>query len=295
MARKKNSKLIFKTKNERSIGQLKKFSLALLCFVVVFGSLSVLYFFKSYNFNLNNALGKIEPSTTEPESSTPAITQEKCVDYLFCSSSSDKTRLNFVYVVRVQMPECKVIICPLPPNTPANPEGEWHTLQELYSEGGTSALVSGAGMICQTKISHYVFSTDTSFKRAINYLGGFTVTVSENVKYRGEFNLILVKGKQSLKGDSILKYLSYLSLLENDAGVPAQALVLRDILASTLSGDYAERKDDFFSHLSNILTTDISIVDFSAAGSSLEMLANSGKTQYICVSTPDELHNATKD
>lgn len=294
MAHKKNADLIFKTKKERSAGQLKKFALALLCFVVVFGSLSVLYFFKSYNFNLDSALGKSEPSSTAPASSVRSVTEKKCTDFLFFSASPDKKRLNFVYVVRTLLPECRVIICPLPLNTPCAPQGEWRTLQELYAEGGTAALTSGVNMVCQLTVSRSVMSTDETFKQAVNYLGGFTVTVSDHVEYRGDFNLILVKGNQSLKGDSILKYLRYLGMLENDAGVPAQALVLRDILSSVLNENYSEKKNSVFSKLSNILTTDVSIVDFSAAGSSLELLMQPGKTQYVCVASPDELLEATR-
>lgn len=289
----KNKDLIFRTKKERSQKQLKRFSLAIAGFIVVFGSVSLLYFLKTYNFDIKAALGATETSVSQTQSVQPPRVGESVTDLLLYCSAADKSELYFVSVVRVMMPQGKVCICSLSPNDTAVQNGKSETLGGAYTRGGVKALKAAVESLGDVHIKRYLGSTESTFKSTVNYLGGFDIDVKAGVEYRGDFDLLLVRGEQELKGDTLLKYIRYLGTLGQD-GMLAGAGVLGEVISSALSPDYSERSQSIYSRIANTLDTDISIVDFSGASTALNSLMQKDGAQYICTAGLEELCSETE-
>ena len=165
-------------------------------------------------------------------------------------------------------------ICPVSPATAVELDGgESLTLNDIFARYGEKRLLEAVEDYTGRQVDRYVASTDESFKSMINYFGGVTVNVPDQIEYRGDFTLILVKGKQNMKGDTLFKYLRYLGLLGDD---DAQEQVLADILGSVFKPQNAGRLSNIFSKFSNTLNTNVTIVDFSQAENGIRAILDGG-------------------
>ena len=125
----------------------------------------------------------------------------------------------------------------------------------------------------------------TTFKSIINYFGGVNITVPEQIIHKtDEMNLVLVKGRQNMKGETFYKYLRYVVLM-GDSMVAERNEAIKAVFASVFEKDNTESRTKIFSKLSNTLKTDITIVDFSKADEAIVLLMENGvkKTEHISV------------
>ena len=115
------------------------------------------------------------------------------------------------------------------------------------------------------------------------------ITVPEQIEYKGtDFSLILVRGKQNLKGDSLFKYLRYLDS-QGAHGRSLQASALLEMLDYVFKPSYLEKRSRIFSKLSNTLKTDLSIVDFSQTEEGVKALMENGFAVKRVADSPQEL------
>jgi anionic cell wall polymer biosynthesis LytR-Cps2A-Psr (LCP) family protein len=122
----------------------------------------------------------------------------------------------------------------------------------------------------------------------INYFGGVNINVPEQIEYRGDaLTLILVKGKQNMKGDTLLKYIRYLDTL-GERGMNYQASVMTQIFESVFRPSLVSKAERVYSNISNSLETNISIVDFSSMRETINAMAENGFKVKRTAETPQE-------
>lgn len=287
---KKRNKMNFRTARGRMSEETKKFFIVFFACVFTVLAISSLAILKKYDFDIRRAASgeaKTEPTTEAVSSGIPEVYGDKT--YFFWCASEDRSKLHFAWLVNIKMPERKATVCTIPPETLVNYKGSVSSMENVLSKTGNEEFTAAVEATFGSRIDGYICSDETSFRTMINYLGGIEVTVPEQVEYRNEgLTLILVKGKQTLKGDSLYKYLCYLDTL-GARGNASQALVMSDILNAVFRPSRAAKTDSVFAKISNTLGTNITIVDFSQAEKAVKILCENGFEAISAVDTPEEM------
>ena len=280
----------FKTSRQSSSGDLKKFAATLLVCVLSVLAISCLAILKKYNFDIKSALGGNAETVTETQtvpSGTVEIEDERT--YLFWCSDPDGKELRFAWLVNFRLPERRATALSLSTGEPFALSGKTETLDGIFAKSGENQLVGAVETLTGISVDGYIGSTDETFKMMINYFGGMDITVPEQIEYKGnDFSLILVRGKQNLKGDSLFKYLRYLDG-QGSHGHSLQASAMLEMLDYVFKPSYLEKRSGIFSKLSNTLKTDLSIVDFSQTEEGVKALMENGFAVKRVADTPQEL------
>ena len=280
----------FKTDRQSSSRELKKFAATLLVCVLSVLAISCLAILKKYNFDIKSALGGNAETVTETQtvpSGTVEIEGERT--YLFWCSDPDGKELRFAWLVNFRLPERRATALSLSTDEPFALSGKTETLDGIFAKSGENQLVRAVEASTGISVDGYIGSTDETFKMMINYFGGMDITVPEQIEYKGtDFSLILVRGKQNLKGDSLFKYLRYLDS-QGAHGRSLQASAMLEMLDYVFKPSYLEKRSGIFSKLSNTLKTDLSIVDFSQTEEGVKALMENGFAVKRVADSPQEL------
>lgn len=273
---KRPKNIMFKTTRQSKGEETKKFTVILvLCVVIVLAG--------SLIFIAGNGKSNGE-EVTEVEEQVK-IEAEKT--YLFWCA--DENELRFAWLVNVEMPERRAVVCALDINQKLG-GGYDESIRQIFASSGAKKLIEGMEAEFETKIDGYIGSDEESFKSMINSLGGIDITVPEQISYRsGSFALTLVKGKQNMKGDTLFKYIRYLCTLGED-GRDLQADAMSEMLAYVFRESNLNKCDSIFSRLSNTLDTNLTIVDYSSAKQGIEILVEEGFASIRTVEKPEKVN-----
>lgn len=275
--------LVFKTDKKSRIGSAGKFWLLLPAILIVVLAVSVAVILVQNDFDVNAALGIEKETTTEKaETTAPPVTAEADDTFLFWCASADREEIFFMNIIRVTLPDCAVEVCPVNVENVVSRDGK--TAQEVYLESGENGLVAAVEYSCSVNIDRYAGATETKFKSMVNYFGGFKVTVDEQINYRSEeMNLVLIKGNQNMKGDTLFKYLRYLTMNGQD-GMENQAAVMIEIFENIFNESNVNKRERIYNEFANTFITDITMVDYSKAEDGIVMLMENGVRQGTVVS-----------
>ncbi len=285
---KKPKNIMFRTSGQSIDRGFRKFSVIFAVSVLAILFISCLAILSKYDFDVKTAMGGDSVAETEPVSEQSTVWQEKAdKTYFFWCADSGSKELRFAWLVNFRLPEAKVTVCTLSPDTLLSDGTE--TLEKVLAKSGEKEAVKKLGEHTGIVIDGYIGSNEQSFKAMINYLGGATVTVPEQIEHRcSEFTVILVKGKQNLKADSLFKYLRYLGTL-GARGENLQATVLMEMLDGIFRPANTEKREKYFSKLSNTVKTDLSIVDYSASEEGIKAFMQSGIKKKVIVDSYEEM------
>lgn len=288
MARKPKN-IMFKTARQSRGGDNKRFAAILIACVVLILAISVFVILSKNDFDIKNVLGGDALTETQPEQSVSAETEiEASKTYLLWCADDSESELRFAWLVNFTLPERRVKLCALDTDMRLGTDENRQSIKYVFKHRGIKALVSEMETDWELQIDGYIGSDDESFKSMVNYFGGFDITVPEQIDYRsGELTVILVKGKQNLKGDSLFKYIRYLGTL-GEKGRSLQAAALGEMLDYVFKPSNINRCGNIFSRVSNTLETDLTIVDFSAAEEGIKVFAESGIALKRTSETPEE-------
>lgn len=280
---------MFKTNRQSDRGDLKKFAVILIACVVGILAISVLTILGKYDFDVKSALGG-DAETETQLAETKAVQAEIEADktyFFWCADDSDD-ELRFAWLVNFRLPDRVVSVCALDPDMQIEAGSKTLSLKKLFASSGVKSVVSYMESDFGIKIDGYIGSDDESFKSMINYFGGINITVPEQIEYRSdEFAVILVKGKQNIKGDTLFKYLRYLGTL-GERGRTLQASAMDEMLDFVFSSSYLEKRSSIFSRISNTLETDLTIVDFSSAEEGIKVLMQNGFASKKTLDSPED-------
>lgn len=201
----KKDERLFNPVRVQKKGQWKFIILGFLAFFLIFGSATLVYLSsKVDNFSMDKIMSVFEKE--EDNSIDDAQTGKKAT-ILFMSVSSSKT---------VETGKREIYFLMLAQGNSASNQVKLYPLQvkdsyiNHFETGGENEVVRAISSEYGIEIDRYVSSDENTFALAINYMGGLEYTVPERVEYRTQdLTLILTPGKQTLKGESLLKYLKY--------------------------------------------------------------------------------------
>lgn len=280
----RKSTFSFKTEKERQRQKTKRFLVGFFSFLIAFACFSTLYLLITYDFDLSpllNARGEEETSEpTEPASKfAPGSAPSHFL--LFCTDS-ELLELRFVVVVRVNMNEKVFTVCSLSENERVSVEGVNETFLQHYLDGGAKRLVAAVERFNGIKIDKHIATSDNGFKKAVNSVGQFKLTLSEQINYRkSDFSIMLIEGEQKLRGDDLLKYMRYCKYI-GDEGLDLQAEAVGMMLTQYINTENLAKSDALFSSVINNVESDITVMDFKSAAQALSFIAQTGfKTETV--------------
>jgi len=271
---KKVGKLRFKTQKSEKAQMRRRFFISFFSFILVFGAFSMLILLKAYDFDLSRLLSEpveeTNESTTGPE--TPRLTGK--ANFLLYCVAEDSPEIRFLCVVNADLDNRVFSVCSLSPKTRATARGAAGTLAFHLEEGGPVRLAEAVEALGGIKIDKYIGSDDAGFRTAINKLDGLVIDLKEKIDYRGgEFSLMLTPGRQTLKGESLLKYMRF-NGESGDAGLDRQSETVGLMLDQFINEYNAAKGDKLFSALHNEMKdTNISIMDFKGCSYIIETAA----------------------
>lgn len=287
--KKNKNNMMFSSGGGNGKGDIKKFSVILVSCVLAVLVISVLAILGKYDFDIKTAVGGdsvTETSTENAEEENSVVSDEKT--WFFWLEDSENGRMRMAWLVNVRLPERVLTVLPVKASTHVDYQSRSLSVEEIKRTFGNSKLVSALEAEYEIKIDGYIGSDDEGFKSMINYLGGVNINVPEQIEYRGDdLALILVKGKQNMKGDTMLKYIRYLDT-QGERGLTYQSLVMVQIFESVFRPSLVSRAEKVYSNISNSLETDISIVDFSSMRETVNAMAENGFKVKRTAETPQE-------
>lgn len=274
-------KVRFKPERKRypkKTGFVITFVVVLVC-IAVFSMLSIL---KENNYDFKAALGG-EKSSDEVVEEVNTQSEER--RFLFWSKDSKTQALCFLWMVDAKVPAGEYSVYSPSIDDKVEFDGQYRTLAEIYTTYGESGLRSAVEIMCDIKLDSYIGSDTESFKQMINTLGSVTVKLSKPIEYRGNYNLILSSGKNTLKGDQLYKYLCYTNFISTGAADMRSEVIIK-ILENTINPDNVDRTEKFYANIANILITDISVVDYSASSQFIYDMFNAGVQEAKIITEP---------
>lgn len=283
----KPKNLMFRTTRQSSGNDNKKFAAILIAGVVLILAVSIFVILSKNDFNVKNVLGGDAPTETQAQQTdtNEAEIQASKTYLLWCADEAD-AELRFAWLVNFTLPDRRVTVCALDPDMRLD-AGE--SIRQTFRLSGIKELVTRMESDFGLDIDGYIGSDDENFKSMINYFGGIDITVPEQIEYRsGDLTVILVKGKQNLKGDSLFKYMRYLGTLGED-GRNLQAAALNEMLDFVFKPSNANRCSSIFSRISNTLETDLTIVDYSSSEEGIKLFVENGISSKRTVESPEEV------
>ena len=286
---KKPRNVKFRTVRQSNDAETKRFVAVLVGCVALILTVSVLFILSKHDFDLKSALGGDAETGTAVEE-TQSIQADIVADrtYFFWCEDSSTGELRFAWTVNFRLPKRTVSICTLDLDTRIEAGGESISIRKANQTASMKEIVSGVEKLYGIKIDGYIGSDDESFKSMVNYFGGFDVTVPEQTEYKsGDLSVILVKGKQNLKGDSLFRYMRYLCT-QGERGRKLMASALGEILDGVFKPSNTNRCSTIFSRISNTLETDLTIVDFSSSEKGIKVITENGFTSKRTLETPDD-------
>ena len=254
--RRKN-KLNFSSERQTKAKRTRAFVLAFVAFILVFGSVSLLIFMKSLDFDLQNLVKKPDVSSAVTESTAAETMPVKLADtnILLVCSDSDKN-VTLLALVSAHAKEAEITVSAIDPS---------EQFQAVFKSQGLAGLKNAVASAYSLPVHRYIQMTESNLKKAIGTVGDVTLNIPQAIQYRGmDSSLYLDSGEQSLTGDLFIKYLRYTDI--NGKSDAACALVKTVLLA------FGENnREKLFNTLFNLSDTDFSVVDCTDSSGALNV------------------------
>ena len=257
--RRKKSKLNFASERQTRAKRLRAFVISFVAFILIFGTVSILVFMKSLDFNLDNLIRQPEDSTEQSTDTTQAPTIAAApvnATTLFVCYGDDDVILQ-LSLVCTNAEENSIMVATLDPFTSVTVNSTGNTLQGWFQTTGINGLLQAVETNTQLKIDRYIKQSESNLKKVITKVGDITVDIPQAISYRGtDFSLFLESGQQKLTGDLFIKYLQY-------AGTEEQANAVCALLRQTLQSFTEENLDTMFNYIFNLSESNFSVMDYA--------------------------------
>jgi LCP family protein required for cell wall assembly len=250
---------------------------------VLIGSVSVAVILKNNESILSDMFSKTEQTTVADDTTInnavelPELLSGRTRVLVYCTDR-EKEEFYFMAMVDADIGQNRISVHPF---TADNPE-----YVRALSTGGHKALIAEVEKAEGVQIDKYVASDTDTFALAINYMGGLKYTVAERIEYRtDDYTLILTKGNQTIKGETLLKYFRYCKTLGEEQGLKQQGDLICKMLDEYITTENVEKGDTIYEKVLSKINSqsDISHIEASKTWNLLKFYCESGKRQPATV------------
>ena len=247
---------------------------------VVFGLLSFFVILAMNGFDLSLALGKrqVEPETED----SAAVTGEADVSALqdltdavnFLAICADGKDLTFCTVVSVLPSEASFRVKPVSPDFVLETSVGKLRLSDAFSRASVKDITEGFAAK-SIPIAKYAVVTEDDFISLLQKLGPVETELETSYSFAdGAIRYQYAPGPASMSAEAVLSFMKHAAageeLLRLQARTAAAVIRTHFTLANV------EKGEDFFSELINLVTTDITVFDYTPAVGVIRTLAAGG-------------------
>ena len=265
--------------------------IAFICFIIALGSFSMIWFWRSLNYDFNNVFVQGDETTTAVVTTTEAdsVHYDGTYTFLVAVTSDDGKASMFMNVITVNLGDKTIRVVPIDGGLKDKITNR--TYDNLLVTNGVKSVVEALNTQYGISINKYVVLTETGYKSFFRTMGDFTLIISQDVEYdTPDMFLELTRGENTLSPDKIYKYMKY--LCETNKGYD-RAKANADIIVAAFNAYYTPQRfnsaDNTFSIIIDYCTTDISIVDFTGAKDELEYLLPQNSKEKLKVFVSDNI------
>jgi len=267
----------FRTQKQHRFGRSIRILLAFMLSLLVFGGASFFYMLHSYDYDLSRLLPQADSTSVTDKKTPPPSGVGNAVFLLVCrTEEGEDPFLTALLFADIQNAVIHAAV--IPPKTLLPCEGGIQRMDAQFEKGGIPQLRAALEAEYERKIDRYLLLDSQNLQGILQQLGGVRLNIPERIDHRSEgLTLLLIQGEQTLRSDSLLKYMRYLNLQAEKNSLP-QAQLLCTALSQYLNKANVEKGESIYQTIVNSADCDITVLDFAAAQKSLEFLAdpNSG-------------------
>lgn len=266
---KKAKKLNFTSKEKKQTKRFRSFVISFAAFVIILGSVSLLMFMKSIDFNINNLVSSSEKTTHSlSETETSSVLMQGESEILFICNNSN-SEITFAFLLSTNFAENTVTVRAIPIDTSVNYNGSVDSLSAVYKKMGAVAFVKAFEDYSNIDVDKYIDAGELQFKNFASKFKDTVVNVPYEINPKDSGGLSLNSGEQSLTADMLLKYMKYTDLIgKSDA--------FSSLLSEMLANSHIGAIDNLFEYIVNNSNTDISIVNYTNEKDKISQMMNIG-------------------
>ncbi|MDR1805872.1 MAG: hypothetical protein LBQ80_03765 [Clostridium sp.] len=247
-------------KQEQSRRSLRMLA-AFLAFFVLVGGLSALYYWR-------NAAPKLPEDTSTTQAETTSEPQPGVLGaasfFVYLKSTSGQA--DAAAIIRVDADAASASVRVL----------DAELLELLKQDDGLSSPAQCAISLKERKLSanRHIIIEERGFKDLVNSLGGLEITMEEKLDFMWDgAKRSLLKGKNLLRGESLLRYLQYLA---QNGDTAAQGDIVCGLLSVGLNAKTHAKGEALFGELINYVKSDITAKDYVQSLQALDNIAEKG-------------------
>lgn len=276
----KDGKITFAPKGVNGKNRVPKYIWMTAIAAVFFGLFSFLAILAMNDFDLSLALGKRQQTTEDAQESTTGETADisalqDLTDALnFLAICTDGKELTFCTVVSVLPSNASIRIKPISPDCILETAGGKMRLSDVVLRGAVQDIAEGLANK-SIPIVKYVMVTEDNFISLLQKLGPVNIVLENGYDFTdGAVRYTYSAGSVSMAAEAMLSYMK--SAASGDDLLRLQANAAAAIIRTHFTVENVEKGEDFFSALINLVTTDISVFDYTPALSVIKALAAGG-------------------
>ena len=281
---KKDGKISFAPKGVNGKNRVPKYIWMTAAAAVIFGAVSFFVILAMNDFDLSLALGKRQETTPAEESTTAdtgdvAALQELTDAVNFLALCVNEKELTFCMVVSVQPSDGIIRVKPVSPDFVLETEGGKMRLSDIIQRGSVKDVVDGFARKA-IPIARYVLVTEDNFVSLLQKLGPVDIVLETAYDFTDEaIRYTYAAGQASMAAEAMMSYMK--SAASGDELLRLQANAAAAVIRTHFTAENAEKGEEFFSELINLVTTDISVFDYTPAAGAIKALAAGGITVTV--------------
>lgn len=212
----------------------------------------------------------VGPGATD-SGNTPGQKQEDVVaTFLLMGIDYNKKNADAIFLVGINSTQKKATVTLIPSNTLVNDGGKKYRLGELYSSRSSAFFVDFVAQQTGVKADFSGAMTMSGLANLIDFLGGISYTVPENMYYFDpvqNLKINLKKGSQVLNGDQAVQLVAYRGYAKgNSAREDTQLSFAKSFCTTFLKPENLSRAKAILYNLYYNLDTDFTEADLNALG-----------------------------
>ncbi len=276
----RDGKITFAPRGVNGKNRVPKYIWMTVAAAIFFGVASFFVILAMNDFDLSLALGKRQQTaeTTEETTAAPdtdAVALQDLTNALnFLAVCTNDKELTFCTVVSVLPSDASIRVKPISPDCILETSGGKMRLSDVVRRGSVQDVAEGLTNK-SIPIAKYVTVTEDNFISLLQKLGPVNIVLENGYDFTdGAVRYTYSAGAVSMAAEAMLSYMKSASV--GDDLLRLQANAAAAIIRTHFTVENVDKGEDFFSALINLVTTDITVFDYTPAVTAIRALAAGG-------------------
>lgn len=285
-----------RTRN-KSKKKMRGLIILFICFIIILGTFSLLWFWRSLNYDFNNVFSRDGETTQVQTTTSPdSVTYSGKYHFLIAITSDDGKESYIFNAITVDLSDKTIRVIPVDGNITDSESGlNCHQLLVTNGIGAVGTFLDGYYGITFDK---YLVITETQYKSLFRMMGDITVNLDEEVIYDTDNMFLEIPAEKDyvLTSDKTHKYMKYIyETMDGYERSEAHAEIIVSAFNAFYNTKNCEKGEALFSAIincfssQNISDKNISIVDYNDAQDEIAYLLPKNSNEKLKVFVSDNI------